>query len=101
MHFLSEYGLFLAKALTLVITILMVVLGVIVITTRNRDQSKEYLDVKKLNDRYLLDLPKEEEDDDLTIIDTYLGNERRSIKTLSYNEQSSTIPKSLNSLFLW
>jgi serine protease SohB len=52
MHFLSEYGLFLAKSLTIVITILMVVLGIIVITTRNKDNAKEFLDIKKLNDRY-------------------------------------------------
>lgn len=42
--------------------------------------------LKKLNDRYLLDVPKAEEDDDLTIIDTYLGEERRSVKTLSGGE---------------
>ena len=40
----------------------------------------------KLNDRYLLDIPLEEEDDDLIIIDTYLGEERRSVKTLSGGE---------------
>ncbi|MBA3647766.1 MAG: AAA family ATPase [Chitinophagales bacterium] len=42
--------------------------------------------LKKLNDRYLLDIPRSEEDDDLTIIDTYLGEERRSVKTLSGGE---------------
>jgi serine protease SohB len=52
MHFLTEYGLFLAKSLTLMITILLIVLGTIVITTRSKAGSKEYLDVKKLNDRY-------------------------------------------------
>jgi exonuclease SbcC len=42
--------------------------------------------LQKLNDRYLLDMPFEEEDDDLIIIDTYLGEERRSVKTLSGGE---------------
>jgi DNA repair protein SbcC/Rad50 len=42
--------------------------------------------LQKLNDRYLLDMPVEEEDDDLIIIDTYLGEERRSVKTLSGGE---------------
>ncbi len=42
--------------------------------------------LRKLNDRYLLDVPIEEEDDDLIIIDTYLGEERRSVKTLSGGE---------------
>ena len=42
--------------------------------------------LQKLNDRYLLDMPLEEEDDDLVIIDTYLGEERRSVKTLSGGE---------------
>ena len=42
--------------------------------------------LRKLNDRYLLDTPLDEEDDDLIIIDTWLGEERRSVKTLSGGE---------------
>ena len=42
--------------------------------------------LRKLNDRYLLDIPLEEEDDDLIIIDIYLGEERRSVRTLSGGE---------------
>ncbi|MEO8112545.1 MAG: SbcC/MukB-like Walker B domain-containing protein, partial [Ginsengibacter sp.] len=42
--------------------------------------------LRSLNDRYLLDIPFEEEDDDLIIIDTYLGEERRSVRTLSGGE---------------
>ena len=42
--------------------------------------------LRKLNDRYLLDIPLEEEDDDLIIIDTCLGEERRSVRTLSGGE---------------
>ncbi len=39
----------------------------------------------KLTDRYLLDKPTEKEDE-LMVIDQYLGNERRSVKTLSGGE---------------
>lgn len=40
----------------------------------------------ELSDRYLLDKPAENEDDELMIIDQYMGNERRSVKTLSGGE---------------
>ena len=42
--------------------------------------------LRKLSDRYLLDIPNENTDDELMVIDTYLGDERRSIKTLSGGE---------------
>ncbi len=34
----------------------------------------------------MLDIPLEEEEDDLIIVDTYLGEERRSVRTLSGGE---------------
>lgn len=40
----------------------------------------------ELSDRYLLDKPSELEDDELMVIDQYMGNERRSVKTLSGGE---------------
>jgi DNA repair protein SbcC/Rad50 len=40
----------------------------------------------ELSDRYLLDKPSEKEDDELMVIDQYMGNERRSVKTLSGGE---------------
>lgn len=40
----------------------------------------------ELSDRYLLDKPSEYEDDELMVIDQYMGNERRSVKTLSGGE---------------
>lgn len=40
----------------------------------------------ELSDRYLLDKPNEKEDDELMVIDQYIGNERRSVKTLSGGE---------------
>ena len=39
-----------------------------------------------LSDRYLLDKPNEKEDDELMVLDQYMGNERRSVKTLSGGE---------------
>jgi len=39
-----------------------------------------------LSDRYLLDKPCEHEEDELMIVDLYMGNERRSVKTLSGGE---------------
>jgi len=42
--------------------------------------------LSELSDRYLLDKPMEKEDDELMILDQYMGNERRSVKTLSGGE---------------
>lgn len=42
--------------------------------------------LSELSDRYLLDKPNEKEDDELMILDQYMGNERRSVKTLSGGE---------------
>ncbi|MCB0737731.1 MAG: AAA family ATPase [Bacteroidetes bacterium] len=39
-----------------------------------------------LNDRYLLDKAKDDEDDSLMVVDQHMGNERRSVKTLSGGE---------------
>lgn len=42
--------------------------------------------LKDLSDRYLLDKPGEQDEDELMIVDQYMGNERRSVKTLSGGE---------------
>lgn len=42
--------------------------------------------LKMLNERYLLDIPGVEEDDSLTVIDTDMGDLRRSVKSLSGGE---------------
>jgi exonuclease SbcC len=42
--------------------------------------------LKDLSDRYLLDKPSEQDEDELMIIDLYMGNDRRSVKTLSGGE---------------
>ena len=50
MHYFSEYGLFLAQAATMVIAILMVVAGIIGISSKNKYQEK--LSIKKINQQY-------------------------------------------------
>lgn len=50
MHFLIDYSLFLAKILTLVMSILLLLGGIIIIT--NRGQEKGKLKIKQINQRY-------------------------------------------------
>ncbi|MBX9705071.1 MAG: protease SohB [Gammaproteobacteria bacterium] len=52
MQFLSQYGMFLLQAATIVIAILIVLLGIVSIATRNKHKGKERLEVQKLNDKY-------------------------------------------------
>src|SRR6185312_3423844 len=52
MQFLAQYGLFLAKVLTAVIAILVVVGGIIVILRKDKGGDKNKLEIKKLNDKY-------------------------------------------------
>jgi exonuclease SbcC len=42
--------------------------------------------LEMLNNRYLLSLPEDGEDDSLTVIDTHMGDMRRSVKSLSGGE---------------
>lgn len=50
--FITEYGLFLAKTITLVLAVIAVVIGVTMLAGRGREIGRERLEVKKLNDRY-------------------------------------------------
>ncbi|MCP1675164.1 serine protease SohB [Natronocella acetinitrilica] len=52
MELLSEYGLFLAKTLTLAAAVLIVVGTIISMGSRGRDRSREQLVIRKLNQRY-------------------------------------------------
>ncbi len=54
MHFLTEYGMFLAKVVTSVIAILIVIGGIVAIATKNKLQDKlsGKLTIKKLNEQY-------------------------------------------------
>ncbi len=42
--------------------------------------------LKMLNDRYRLEMPEEDKDDSLDVIDTHMGDLRRSVKSLSGGE---------------
>jgi len=50
-EFLSEYGMFLAKTLTIVLGILVVIVGVIASASRNKEQDAGHVEVNKLNDK--------------------------------------------------
>jgi len=52
MELLLEYGLFLAKTLTLVAAVLIIAGFIITMAGKNRGEGREQLVVKKLNDRY-------------------------------------------------
>ena len=52
MEFLTDYGLFLAKAITIVAAVLFVVIGIIAAGSRGKRESEGELDVTLLNDKY-------------------------------------------------
>ncbi len=52
MEFLSEYGIFLLKALTIVIAILAVFGGIMALSLRHRDGSDERLEITNINEKY-------------------------------------------------
>ncbi len=52
MEFLSEYGLFLAKALTIVVAILVVAVGLLALGQRGQRASPGHIEITKLNERY-------------------------------------------------
>ncbi len=52
MQFLANYGLFLAKAGTIVAAILIVVGGIVALLRKGKDHEKGRLEIKKLNDKY-------------------------------------------------
>ena len=52
MEFLYEYGMFVAKVLTIVLAILVAVVGIIVAVSKNKEEHKEHIEIKKLNDKY-------------------------------------------------
>ena len=52
MEFLSDYGLFLAKAVTIVICLVIVVMIVVAASQKNIRGGKGHIEVTKLNDRY-------------------------------------------------
>lgn len=52
MSFLVEYGLFLAKVITMVIAIIVVVASMVAIASKGKEKVKDKLVVKKLNEKY-------------------------------------------------
>jgi len=51
-EFLSDYGLFLAKTVTIVVAILIVATGLIALSMRSQEKHKDHIEIKYLNDRY-------------------------------------------------
>jgi serine protease SohB len=52
LHFLAEYGLFLAKTITIILAILLIIGGIIVIASKSKDKLKGRLEIKNLNEKY-------------------------------------------------
>lgn len=52
MHYFAEYGLFLAKIITVVLAIFVIVVGIFAIGSKGKEKIKERLVIKKLNDKY-------------------------------------------------
>ena len=52
MEFLYQYGLFLAKAITWVAAILLVVTGLVNLVRQMREHAGDHLEIKNLNDRF-------------------------------------------------
>lgn len=83
-EFFTDYGLFLAKTITLIVAMLAAAFAIIVLAGRNREEGREKLEIKKLNDKYrqmahLLQthiLPKTE-------LKKYLQQEKKSEKELA------------------
>lgn len=69
MEYFAEYGLFLAKAVTWVVAILVVVLGIVALSSRNKGESKAHIEIKKLNEKF--------DETSLAIKEVMLGKEGR------------------------
>jgi serine protease SohB len=52
MEFLNEYGLFLAKAITVVAAVLIITGGIVALSSRSHHKVKEHIEVKHLNRKY-------------------------------------------------
>lgn len=50
MEFVAEYGLFLAKSITVVLAIVVVIIALVVSSTKSRKHPKGHIEVKKVND---------------------------------------------------
>ncbi len=52
MEYLYEYGLFLARAVTIVAAVLLVVAGIVALSHRHKTERRGHIEICKLNDRY-------------------------------------------------
>jgi len=52
LEFLTNYGLFFAKTLTVVVALLVAIIGAIALISRQKHESKECLIIKNINDKY-------------------------------------------------
>ncbi len=50
MEFLADYGLFLAKSITVVLALVIVIVASVVVSSKSRKSSKGHIEVKKVND---------------------------------------------------
>ena len=50
MEFVADYGLFLAKSITVVLAIVIVIVASVVVSSNSRKSSKGHIEVKKVND---------------------------------------------------
>lgn len=51
-EFIANYGMFLAKTITLVLAVILSIGGIILLATYGRNSAKERLEIKKINDKY-------------------------------------------------
>lgn len=86
-EFMTEYGMFLAKSLTLVGLLLLAIGGIILLFSRKKPVKGEHLDVKKLNQKYesmSLALKKE------MLSNKAFKQELKSLKTRHKQDQKSS-----------
>lgn len=50
--FIANYGMFLAKTITLIVALLLAVGGILLLASHGRNSAKERLEIKKINDKY-------------------------------------------------
>lgn len=50
--FIANYGIFLAKTITLALVLVLSVAGIMMLATQGRNSSRERLNIKKINDKY-------------------------------------------------
>ncbi|MAS24682.1 MAG: protease SohB, partial [Oceanospirillaceae bacterium] len=78
MEFISDYGLFVLKAVTIVVAILVVIGGIVAIGSRNRRSNEGELNIRKINDD--LEDHKEQLEDSVLTRDAIKAKEKEKKK---------------------